>query len=142
MSKSNFAENAWLALLFHASAIAGIADNAASSPLTNLFVALHTADPGETGFQTTNEIAYTGYARVWVPRNNSGWLISGNTVQANSPVTFPVGLPGSTPTATHFSVGATPSGLGQIYYSGTISPSLTCGDGVIPELPSVTITED
>ncbi len=41
-----------------------IADNAATSPITNLYVSLHTGDPGEAGDQTTSEAAYTSYARV------------------------------------------------------------------------------
>ena len=53
MSKSDAFEADLLKLLFNATAIANVADNAASSPLTNLFVALHTADPGETGTQAT-----------------------------------------------------------------------------------------
>ena len=51
MSKGNTFENDWMKLIFNATAIANIADNAASSPLTNLYVSLHTADPGETGDQ-------------------------------------------------------------------------------------------
>jgi hypothetical protein len=55
VSKGNTFENDLLKLIFNATAIANIADNAAASPLTNLFVALHTADPGEAGDQTTSE---------------------------------------------------------------------------------------
>src|SRR5690349_4653937 len=46
-SIGNTAENDIMKLLFNATAITNIADNAASSPLTNLEVSLHTADPGE-----------------------------------------------------------------------------------------------
>ena len=66
MSKSNAYETDLLGLLFNGTAIANIADNAASAPLTDLFVALHTADPGEAGNQGTNEANYTGYNRVTV----------------------------------------------------------------------------
>ena len=52
MSKGNTFELDLLALIFNATAIANIADNAAASPLTSLYVALHTADPGEAGSQT------------------------------------------------------------------------------------------
>lgn len=47
MSKGNTFELDFLKLVFNATAIANIADNAASSPLTSLYLALHTADPGE-----------------------------------------------------------------------------------------------
>jgi hypothetical protein len=64
MSKANQYESDLLALLFNGTAIANIADNTATSPLTQLFVSLHVADPADTGNQGTSEIAYTGYARV------------------------------------------------------------------------------
>ena len=70
MSKGNTFENDILKLIFNATAIANIADNAASSPLTNLYASLHTADPGEAGDQTTNETSYTSYARVAVARTS------------------------------------------------------------------------
>jgi hypothetical protein len=84
MSFTNAAENSILNLIFRAEAWANIADNAASSPLTNLYVSLHTADPGETGNQSTSEIAYTSYARVAVARSSSGWTSS--TAGSTSPV--------------------------------------------------------
>ena len=46
MSKGNTFENEILALIFNATAIADLAENDTTSPLTQLFVALHTADPG------------------------------------------------------------------------------------------------
>ena len=70
--KSDTFENDLLKLIFNATAIANISDNAASSPLTNLFVALHTADPTDSGTQTSNEVAYTSYARVAVARTSGG----------------------------------------------------------------------
>ena len=49
MAKSSTFESDLLKLVFQGAAIANIADNAASSPLTSLYVALHTADPGAAG---------------------------------------------------------------------------------------------
>ena len=71
MSKGNTFENDLLGLIFNGTAIANLADDAATSPLTELYVSLHTADPGEAGDQTTNECAYTSYARVAVARTSS-----------------------------------------------------------------------
>jgi len=141
-SKSNTLENDLLLLLFNATTIANLADDAASSPLTNLFVALHTSDPGEAGDQTTNEIAYTSYARVAVPRSSSGWTVSANSVSPAGNIDFPLGTGGSG-TATHFSVGTLVSGAGIILYYGAITPSIVCGNGVVPRLTTPTaITED
>jgi hypothetical protein len=84
MSKGNTFINDILNLIFNATPIANIADNAATAPLTSLYVSLHTASPGAAGNQTTSEAAYTGYARVAVARTTGGW--SASTVQSTSPV--------------------------------------------------------
>lgn len=127
------AENDLLKLLFNATAIANIADNAASAPLTNLYVSLHTADPGEAGTQTTNEIAYTSYARVAVARTTGGWTVTANSVSPVANIDFPAGTGGSG-TATHFVVGTVISAAGKILFSGTVTPNITCGNGVTPRL--------
>src|SRR5687767_9562972 len=104
MSKGNTFENDILALLFNATAISNIADNAASAPLTALYVSLHTGDPGEGGSQTTSECAYGSYARVSVNRNSGGWTITGNSVSPTGNIDFPQATSGSE-TATYAAVG-------------------------------------
>lgn len=142
MSKSNAWENELLLLLFNATTAANVAVNATSSPLTNLYVALHTADPGEGGDQTTSEVAYTSYARVAVARTSGGWTVSANSVSPAATISFPQ-CTGSTATATHFSVGSATSGAGKLYYSGAISPNISISSGVTPQLSTSTaITED
>lgn len=142
MSKGDTFENDFLKLIFNATPIQNIADNAATSPLTNLYVALHSADPGESGNQTTNEVAYTGYARVAVARSTSGWSVSGNSVNPVAAISFPQ-CTGGTATATHFSVGTSQTGTGKILYKGTISPNISISNGVIPQLTTASsITED
>ena len=146
MSKANAYEADLLKLLLNATAIANVADNAASSPLTNVYVSLHTADPGDTGDQTTSEIAYTGYARVAVARTTGGWTISGTNPTVASPVaaiTFGAMTAGSNSTATHFAVGSASSGAGRIFYSGTVTPNIAVANGVTPQLTTAsTIAED
>jgi hypothetical protein len=132
MSKSNVFENELLLLIFNGTAIANLADNAASSPLTNLYVSLHTADPGEAGNQTTNECAYTSYARVAVARSGSGWTVSSNTVTNAALVQFPQ-CTGSSETATHFAIGSSASGTGKILYKGALSASLSISSGIQPQ---------
>jgi hypothetical protein len=142
MSKSNTFENDWLKLIFNATAIANLADNAASSPLTNLYVSLHTADPGEAGNQTTNETSYTSYARVAVARTSGGWTVTNNSVSPVANIDFPAATGGSG-TITYFGVGSASSGSGVLYYSGTVSPSISVTSGVTPRLTTAsTITED
>ena len=142
MSKGNTFENDWLKLVFNATAIANIADNAASSPLTNLFVAAHTADPGEAGDQTTSECTYTSYARVTVARSGSAWTVTANSVSPAAAISFPA-CTGGTNTITHFSVGVATSGASKILYSGTVTPNISVSTGVTPQLTTAsTVTED
>lgn len=142
MSKGNTFENDWLKAIFQATPIANLLDNATSSPLTNLYVSLHTADPGEAGDQTTSEIGYTSYARVGVARTSGGWTVTNNSVSPAANIDFPAGTGGSG-TATHFAVGTASSGTGKLLYKGTVTPNIVCGAGVTPRLTTATaITED
>lgn len=88
MSKGNTFENDWVKLIFNATGIANIADNAASSPLTSLFVSLHTTDPGEGGGQDTGEISYTPYARIAVAWTTGGFTVSANSVSPVANIDF------------------------------------------------------
>lgn len=142
MSKGNTFENDLLKLIFNGTGIANLADNAVSSPLTQLFLALHTADPGEAGVQNTNECTYGSYARVAVNRNSGGFTVSGNVVTLTANVDFPTAASGSE-TATHWSVGVAASGATKILYSGPITPSIAIATSVTPRLTTATnITED
>ena len=142
MSKSDTFEADLLKLIFQATPIANLADNAATSPFATLGVALHTADPGETGTQTTNEATYTSYARVNVARTSGGWAITGNSISPVATIAFPA-CTGGTNTITHFSVGPNAGGAGKIFYSGTVTPNIAVATGVTPQLTTAsTITED
>ncbi len=143
MSKGNTFENDLLRLIFNAVAIANIADNAAASPLTNLFVSLHTADPGEAGDQTTSEISYTGYARVSVARTVGGWTVTANSVSPVANIEFGQMTGGAGGTATHAAVGTVVSGAGKILYKGALTPTISVTTGTIPRITTTsTITED
>lgn len=141
MSKSDTFENDFLKLIFQAVAIANIAQNG-SSPLTVLWCSLHTADPGETGTQTTSEASYGGYARTSVARTSAGWTITANSVSPAALVTFPQCVSG-TNTITHAAVGTASSGTGKVLYKGALSPNIAVSTGVTPRLTTAsTITED
>lgn len=142
MSISNTTESAILKLVFNATAWSNYADNAATSPQTNIDVALHTADPGDTGTMSTSEIAYTSYARVSVARTTGGWTESSGSVSPVANIDFPAGSGGSG-TATHFSTGKTGGGAAAILWSGTVTPNIVTGNGVTPRLTTAsTITLD
>lgn len=140
MSKGDTFENDLLLLVFNGTTIANIAANTSTSPATQLTVALHTADPGESGTQSTNEIAYTGYARAAVLRVATGWAVTGNSVSPVATISFP-SCTGGSGTVTHFSVG---TGTGdKLLYSGTVTPNISVTTGVTPQLSTAsTITED
>lgn len=143
MSKSNSLENALMLLLFNATTFNGIAENDSTSPNTDLYVSLHTADPGEGGSQTTSECAYGSYARVAVARSGSGWTVSGNTASNAALVQFPQCSSGSE-TATYVGVGLASSGAGTLLYSGALSASLAISSGIQPQfgIGSLSVAED
>ena len=142
MSKGDTFENDLLKLIFNATAIANIADNASASPLTNLFVSLHTADPTDSGTQTSSEATYTSYARVSVARTSGGWTVTANSVSPVANIDFPA-CTGGTNTITHFGVGTLTSTAGKLLYKGAVSPNISVTTGVTPRLTTTTaITED
>jgi hypothetical protein len=113
-----------------------------SSTAGSLYLAFHTADPGESGDQTTSEATYTGYARTAVPRSSSGFTVTGNSVSPTSAISAPACTGGSN-TLTHFSLGVASSGTSKILFSGSLSPSISVSSGVTPQLTtSTTIVED
>lgn len=126
MSKTNTFENELLALIFTNQDIALIGDAAGlqnSVADGNLYISLHTADPGEAGDQTTSEAAYTNYARVAVVRTASGWTVSGNQVSNAAAINFAqCGLTGAT--ITHFGVGTASSGAGKLLYKAPLGTVL------------------
>lgn len=137
MSIANNTENNLMKLIFNATAWANYADNAATTPQTNVAVALHTADPGEAGDMTTSEAAYTSYARVSVARTTGGWTVTANSVSPVAAITFPAGTGGSG-TVTHFSTGKTGGGATDILFSGTVTPNQVTGNTITPSLTTAT----
>lgn len=132
---SNTFETSILQLLLNATAIANIADNAVSAPATNIWVALHTADPADTGTMGTNEVSYTGYTRIGVARTTGGWVVSSGSASPVAAITFPQATSTSTGTITHASLGMTSATTaGAIIASGTVSPNINYGQNVTPSL--------
>jgi hypothetical protein len=141
MSKGNTYENDLIKLLFNKVSITGIAT--AATGVANLYVSLHTADPGETGDQTTSAVAYSPYARQAKARTTGVWTVTNNSVSPVANIDFPACTGGSTGVATYFAIGTAATGTGKILYSGAISPSISIGVGVTPRLTTAsTITED
>lgn len=133
MPKSTLTCNAILALFFNATAIPGLADNDATSPITNLYVSLHEGDPGVGNDQTTNETDYTNYARVAVVRSSSGWSIPSGGATANAAlIQFPqCGVSGAN--ITHVAIGTAASGAGTVLYAGELNSALAVANLIQPQ---------
>jgi len=144
LGKGNTYANDILALVLNATPIANIADDASSSPLTDLWISLHTASP-EAGTQTTSECSYTGYARQSVARSNSSpeWTVSSGAAYNTNEIMFDECTVGSS-TATHFAVGTGEFGSGKVLYCGELTDPLAIGVGVTPKFSAgdLDITED
>jgi len=146
MSKSNLFENDLLQLIFNNVDIADIGDAGGiqnSATAGSLYLALHTADPGEAGTAATNECAYTSYARVAVARTVGGWTVSGNAASNTALAQFPE-CTGGSETITHVSITTASSGTSKILYSGALTASRSVSSGIQPQFSAgaLSITED
>ena len=126
--------NQILKLLLAGQEIPGFAVPAGAGNLTQLWVGLHTSDPGAGGTQETAECNYTGYARVAINRNSLAWTFSESSASA-SPVArieFPEVRGGNQQEATYLSFGTSRTGAGLLLLRGKLEPSVTCKLGVTP----------
>lgn len=121
-----------LSLLLTATPIANIADNAASSPVTSWYISLHTASPGTSGDQSTNEASYSGYARVAVTRDTNGWTITTGVGSNDAQIAFGQcsANPGSN--ITHVGIGTASSGSGSLKIYGALAASIAMQVGTTP----------
>jgi len=134
--------NALLLHLLNNTAIAGLGD--ASGPLASavagsVYVALHTASPAVGGTQSTNEVAYTGYARVAVARSGAGWTVTTNTFTNAAQIQFPICTAG-TATATHFSIGYASTGGNTVVEFGTLNTALAISVNITPQFAASQLT--
>ena len=127
MSKGNTTENDVLALIFNKTLAAhlGVLDTTGNA---NVYIGLHTADPTETGDQTSSEATYGNYGRIAGARTVGGWTVSGNQAKNAALIQFAT-CNGGTNTITHVVIGTVASaGAGQILdpaHSTTTSPCRT-----------------
>lgn len=128
----NTAEADLLKLVFNNTTWANVGDATGivgSTVPGSFYINLHTADPDETGDQTTSVTTYTGYAPVAVARSTGGWTVSGTapTQVANAgAITFGLCTAGSV-TLTHVTIGRASSGAGELIAGGALDNSLATG---------------
>jgi hypothetical protein len=121
-------------LIFNNTDIAAIGDAAGiqnSATAGNLYVALHTADPGAGGKQNTSECAFGLYARQPVARASGagGWTCTAGAVANASAITF-AEANGGTEHVTHFSVGYEISGATKMIASAELTTHRDVAAGV------------
>jgi hypothetical protein len=138
MSMTNAAEANLLNLLFLNVDWADVGDasglqNSATSG--SFYISLHTADPGESGNQTTSETSYTSYTRIAVARTGSGFTLTGQTITNAALIQFPQCTGGSS-IITHFGIGTDSSGPGNLILKGSLASSLSVSNGIQPQFAS------
>lgn len=124
MSFSNTAETAVLNQVFVGTALPWNAN-------TDLWIALHTADPGEAGTAITSEAAYPNYGRVTLTRS-SDFTVSGNQVSNANQEAFPQANAATTEVITWASIVTTTSGAGTIVARAQLTTPITMANGVQP----------
>jgi hypothetical protein len=109
-------------LIFQAVDWANVADDTATSPLTNLYWRLHTALPGLAGNQETSMATYTNFAPVATARTAGGFSVSaGGIVTPAAAVVFPTSsASGNNEYCPVWSIGKTVSGTDPIICQGVI----------------------
>jgi hypothetical protein len=134
MSATNVLENGLLSLLFENANYANVGDATGlrgSSTAGVFYISTHTANPNETGTQTTSESAYTSYARVSVARSTSGWTVASGVADNDGAINFPQATGGSE-SETHFGIGSDTSGTGNLFLWGALTSSLAVSSGITP----------
>jgi hypothetical protein len=122
MSFANTFENDLLKLIFQnidASLIGDATGLRGSTTPGSIYVSLHSADPGEAGDQTTNELSFGAYVRKPLARSVAGFTVATNNVQNAAAVTFDAASSGSG-TARFFGFGTAVSGAGKLLARGPL----------------------
>jgi len=131
MSFSNTAENEILNYVFKGTDVSWNAN-------TDLYLALHTADPGEAGTAVTSEATYGSYARVVLTRA-SDITVSGNQMSNTNLEQFPQCSSGSE-TITHVSIVTSASGAGTIVARASLTSSIPVSTGIQPQFAASGLT--
>ena len=137
---SNGLEAGLLSLVFQAVALANYADNAGSSPETNIATSLHTGDLTATSAQNVNETGYSGYVRKNVARSAGGFSVSGGVMTPIADIVFDTCTSGSG-SLTHMAYGKASGGsTALVLVSGVVTPNIVLGTNVQPKLTAATTT--
>lgn len=95
------------------------------------YLALHTADPGVGGSQTTSECAYPSYARVAVT-SATGWTDTNPMLNA-ALVQFAKATGATVEEIAYLTIGTASSGAGQILVIGALVEPLQMANNIQPQ---------
>lgn len=128
MSKSNATEQDYMNFVLNGVAMPNYG--------ANLSLALHTADPGEGGDQSTFETTYPNYARITIVRDNTGngFQTTGNPRYNTNLLQFNPANAVTSETLNYISLGLVGGGATQILYSGALTTPLTMSNLVQPQI--------
>lgn len=135
---TNQAEDDFLDLYFTNVAWPNVGDASGLQPSTvagSIHVSLHTGDAlADTDTdQTSNEAAYTGYARQAVARSAAGWTVAGGTVDNDALIQFGEATAGTPETITDVGLGFALVGAGSLQFYGQVTSDLVVNTGVNPQ---------
>jgi hypothetical protein len=133
MGKSSAASNSILALIYNAVAWANMADNAATGPLANIYIGLHTGAIAAGDNQTVNEATYGAYARLAIPRTTSGFEVPSLGSTHNKALAQFLECTSGSNTITHVSTGVAASGASAVLHAGALSSPRTVSAGIQPQ---------
>jgi hypothetical protein len=136
-SISNIFANELALLLFNNTDIPNVGDVAGiqnSASAGNLYVNLHTADPGDSGISTTSQAAYPPYATVAVPRTALGWTVSLRAVTNAADIVFPTRNNSETEVITHWSIVKEAAGASDILFKGALTDPLSVTLNIAPRI--------
>ena len=109
---------------------------------TTLYLSLHAGAVGAGGDQTTNEVSYTGYARIALARNSGGIFAAAASAASenNGQLTFGLPTAGSFPiNATHIAIGEAASGAGTALLTGALASTIVINLNVQTNLNTGTL---
>ena len=109
---------------------------------TTKYLSLHSGTIGAAGDQTTNEITYTGYARVAVTTTTGGLFdaAASGAATSNAAVSFGNPTAGTFPiTVTHVGLGANSSGAGTCIEYTALDSALVINLNVQPNFATGTL---
>lgn len=134
MPKATNICNSILNLMYRATAWANVADNAATAPLTLVYLGLHTATlTAATGLQNENEVAYTNYVRKSTSRSATDWAAASGGQISNATLQQ-FAQCGATGASAHtVSTGIGASGATAAWHYGALNSVLAIANGITPQ---------